>query len=34
VQGTPAPAGYRRVGSTKQVIPGAGQIDMDVYVKE
>jgi hypothetical protein len=34
VKGTPAPAGYQFKGSTKQVIPGSGQIEMDVYVKQ
>jgi hypothetical protein len=34
VKGTMAPAGYLFVGSTKQVVPGRGQIEMDIYVKQ
>jgi hypothetical protein len=32
-KGAPVPAGYRFVGSTKQVVPGSGNIDIDVYIK-
>jgi hypothetical protein len=34
VKGSPAPAGYNFAGSTKQVVPGKGQIEMDIYVKQ
>lgn len=34
VKGTPAPTGYLFAGSTKQVVPGRGQIEMDIYIKQ
>jgi hypothetical protein len=34
VKGTPAPTGYVFAGSTKQVVPGRGQIEMDIYIKQ
>ena len=34
VKGSPAPAGYIFRGSTKQVVPGSGQIEMDIYIKQ
>ena len=34
VRGSASPAGYLFAGSTKQVVPGRGQVDMDVYIKQ
>ena len=34
VKGSPAPAGYVFGGTTKHVVPGSGQIEMDIYIKQ